>query len=478
MGSERFSRTAEWFYSRVFGNEQLPRRSPEQQSCLTPMLRTARSLENGISGGWQSREAVFLKQGKLLAAYEDDYAYDEPVVRYFPTYEALSDRELRGYFSWRTALRKGRLRKTSASYAYLYIYELLNGIGVDTPEEGYRALLDFKSSYGALDPTVCGYLDRWCFDYVIYYGLDPQLLRDAPQLTFERHLQVLLQIHEQTDGQIMEAVRALAPRWLGRSKFYAGESAAMDQVIPQVLKGVAGHYARGKHPMVEQFYGSRQKIPVRLLENAVLYRGNPGPNREYRLGPLTTYTWNGSFWLREGYSYSETCPKLEAIIKTVDAVMRDQLGYGHPIKTGSQLQWLTRLIQAEVAAYLQRQKEAEAKKLRIDYSRLDTIRENAALVREALLVEDERLEEPVPEAAPTQPVSDTPLSPPEYRLLQCLLYGGDLNWVREAGLLLSVLTDGVNEKLYDTFFDTVLEPEEPPKLIEDYISDLKEMILP
>ena len=51
--------------------------------------------------------------------------------------------------------------------------ELLNGIGVDTPEEGYRALLDFKSSYGALDPTVCGYLNRWCFDYVIYYGLDP-----------------------------------------------------------------------------------------------------------------------------------------------------------------------------------------------------------------------------------------------------------------------------------------------------------------
>ena len=93
-------------------------------------------------------------------------------------------------------------------------------------------------------------------------------------------------------------------------------------------------------------------------------------------------------------------------------------------------------------------------------------------------MEEERLEEPVPEAVPTQPVSHTPLSPPEYRLLQCLLYGGDLNWVREAGLLLSVLTDGVNEKLYDTFFDTVLEPEEPPKLIEDYISDLKEMILP
>ena len=73
---------------------------------------------------------------------------------------------------------------------------------------------------------------------------------------------------------------------------------------------------------------------------------------------------------------------------------------------------------------------------------------------------------------------DSPLSPAEYRLLQCLLYGGDVGWVRKEGYLLSVLVDGINEKLYDTFGDSVLLPDDQPQPVEDYIDDLKEMVLP
>ena len=68
------------------------------------------------------------------------------------------------------------------------------------------------------------------------------------------------------------------------------------------------------------------------------------------------------------------------------------------------------------------------------------------------------------------------LSPAELRLLQCLLYGGDTGWVQAEGHLLSVLVDGVNEKLYDTFLDSVLD--DAPQVLEDYIDDLKEMIRP
>ena len=68
------------------------------------------------------------------------------------------------------------------------------------------------------------------------------------------------------------------------------------------------------------------------------------------------------------------------------------------------------------------------------------------------------------------------LAPAEYRLLQCLLYGGDAGWVQAEGWLLSVLVDGINEKLYDTFQDSVLD--DTPQLVEDYIDDLKEMVRP
>ena len=40
---------------------------------LPSPLLTARSLENGMPAYRQSRESIFVKQGKLLAGYEDDY---------------------------------------------------------------------------------------------------------------------------------------------------------------------------------------------------------------------------------------------------------------------------------------------------------------------------------------------------------------------------------------------------------------------
>ena len=72
--------------------------------------------------------------------------------------------------------------------------------------------------------------------------------------------------------------------------------------------------------------------------------------------------------------------------------------------------------------------------------------------------------------------ADGLLAPAEYRLLQCLLYGRDTGWVQREGLLLSVLADGVNEKLYDQFLDCVLDGDARP--VPDYIDDLKEMVRP
>ena len=59
----------------------------------------------------QSRESIFIKQGKLLAGYEDDYVYDRRVTHYFPTYQSLTNPELRGYFSWRRSCAGGICRK-------------------------------------------------------------------------------------------------------------------------------------------------------------------------------------------------------------------------------------------------------------------------------------------------------------------------------------------------------------------------------
>ena len=159
--------SAEWFYNTVFRDEAIRPRAPRAAERLPSMLRTARSLENGAYQNWQSRESVFMKQAKLLANYEDDYEAGGSVTCYYPTYQSLTDQQLRAYFSWRTRLRRGEVWETSLSFAFLYIYELINQIGVEDPLDGYRKLEQFRDSHGLIDSCILSYLAKWLTDYVV-----------------------------------------------------------------------------------------------------------------------------------------------------------------------------------------------------------------------------------------------------------------------------------------------------------------------
>ena len=502
MSGNRNKEAAQWFYTMiqhpavsagspedgtpVYREEAIRPRFQPPEETLPSLLRAARSLESGTYGGWQSREVIFIKQAKLLVNYEDDYAYSGNVTRYYPTYQSLADRELRGYFSWRTRLRRGDIQKAPATFAFLYIYELLNQIGVEDPMEGYRKLKAFEGAYGQLDSTVLPYLQRWLFDYILYYHLPTDLLRDTDQAVFDRNLLVLQQTAQYDVPRILEAVQYFAPKWLGRSRFYAQYRQDMDTVIAGVLRGISEHHAaRSKRTMVEQYFGPRRIQQISLFDTAVFLNKTRGEDREVILDPLCVYRCRRGLWSAEKYSISSRGnPKLEDLMKTVDSVMRELYHDRHPVKPALDTKWILKLIEEQIHGLLAEKKAAEAKKLRLDYGKLDKIRSDAAVTRDKLIVDEEedfsgeepQAVPPEPDTGPLPEVPDTPLTQQESRFLQCLLYGGDLRWLRQEGLLPSVLADSINEKLYDTFQDTVLTVEEQPSPVEDYLDELKEMV--
>lgn len=430
----------------------------------------------------QSRESIFIKQGKLLAGYEDDYVYDRRVIHYFPTYQSLTNPELRGYFSWRTKLRRGNLQKTSLTYAFLYIYELLNQIGVADPVDGYRKLTEFRDAYGALDDGILPYLNLWLMDYVVYYNLDAGLLADDPQVRFNRGIAALDSIQSRGDEEVIRAVKQLSPKWLERSKFYREYREDCDTVTVRVLRRMSAHYnARCKKTMVEQYFGSFSQYRVILFDAAVFHERQVEGSRQYMVDENYIYRCRNGLWSVQKYNcLPHSNGKLGDVLKAIDGVMRECYGYGRPIQYKLDTKWILKIIQEEARNLLAEKKAAEEKKITIDYSRLARIRSDAAVTRDRLMVEEEAEEEapPAQTPAPAEEPEDTPLTKDEYRLLQSLLYGRDYGWVRSSGLMLSVLVDGINDKLYDTFSDSVLLGDDPPELIEDYIVDLKEMIHP
>lgn len=500
MDQNRTKNAARWFYGQVFRDEPIRPRPQVERKPMPSLLRAARSLENQPSHTWQSRESIFLKQGKLLANYEDDFLFDKPIQRYFPTYQSLSDEELRGYFSWRTKLRRGVVQKTSLSFAFLYIYELINQIGVADPMDGFRKLESFRDSYGQLDDSILPYLRRWLVDYAVFYDLDPSLLAYTPQVLFDRNLTVLDHIREQPDAKVFYALTQLSGKWLERSKFYAQYKADFETVAVSVFGRVWEHYDKGcKRSMVEQYFGPLCRFQVRLFDNAVFGMAPKPVSRIYEIDERYRYRCEGGLWTVEKHAAPlKPNGKLTAILKTIDAVMREAYDFPNLIRAELDTKWLLAIIREEVHALLRKQREAEAKrqeeearKLRFDLSSLEKIRREAAATETKLYVEEEPEEfmPPCDEASPVQeavqPVeeeagsaSDLPLTDQELRLLRTLLYGGDMGWIRREGLLLSVLVDSVNDKLFDIFGDSVLLTDEPPELIEDYMEELKEMVTP
>ena len=494
MDTNRKKRASAWFYQTLYRDEQIQPRADIPREAVPEEIRAMRALESGADAWRLSREAIFIRQAKRMAGYEDDYIYDRDVIRYFPTYQSLTDRELRGYFSWRTKWRRGERIKTNLSFAFLYIYELLNQIGVRDPVDGFDKLRSFEREYGALDGGICGYLRRWLWDYVVYYRLDPVLLADRPELDFDKQLAVLREPGRSADTDVFQAVLSLSSYRLDRSRLYAAEPELMEQTIPRVLRKMDAYYAaHRRQSLTEDYFGPQILIPVQMFAGAVFCFPSDREDFDYTVDALRAYRCrDGSWTVRQPNAVPGRSKKLGELVRTIDSMLREETGNTPAIQPGLNTKWARKLIGEEIRDVLLEREERKARLISFDFSKLSGIRHDATVTREKLIVDEEReeqeaaLSEDLPldreqtagaESALFAPAAEEgPLTADEQRLLHALLYGGDLSWVRSEGLLLSVLVDGINEKLYDNFGDTVLLCDTDPELVEDYTEELKEMV--
>ena len=453
---------------------------------LPPLLASARALANEDFPA--SRQEIFLRQGRLLADYEDDFAYDGDPVRYYPTYQSLTDEELRGYFTWRPKVRARQVEPAPLTFIFLHVYELINLIGVKDAEEAYEELLFIRRNYSSFGWNISYYLDRWLTDFVIYYGLSPELLADSSEKLHNQCITVLSHIDAEPQDRVMDAVKQLAPRWLSRSRFYAAHFEDMDAVTWKVLKGMAAHYAANcKRSLVDQLFGARLPRHMHIFSQAIFCNPLQRKNYQYAVDGQCVYSCENGIWTSNWRPLSSRSGrKLEALLKTIDQVMREAYAFGHPIRGEISTRWIVKLINETTQALLAQKAAAEKSRVRIDFAILDKIRADAAITRDRLVTEeDEEPEAPAPQPAaalPPEPEAGEAasatalLSRPEARLLRCLLSGESTDWLRAEGHLRSVLVDAINEKLYDAFGDTVLDDEGLP--VPDYVSDLKEMLAP
>ena len=463
--------------ARIYRDEPILMTARQLETFTPPAIRKMRRLAGDNRFGAQA----FYEQGRFMEAFEDDFDYRGEFAQYFSTYQHMTDAQLRGYFSWRTRVRKGGVEKTSLSYAFVYIYELLNQIGVHSPLEGFHALRNFWIAYREHDPRINSYAEMWLKDYVVYNDLDSALLDGLSDIAFNGAVEVLLDHRTHGVEDVFSALDAISSYKLQDSRFFKSHPEEMKEVVHRVFSLVSDYHNK-KTPdgAKDKLFGRFCASHYTMFKSAVFYHRAAQRDRVYEIGPYHRYMFrNGQWSCARFLCYGNNNKRVGALLKTVDFVMRKIYGFNSTLQPGKTNKLLTGKIEKEIAAYLEEKRKNTPPRIDIDVSKLQRIRNAASATRDKLLVETEADEEPPPATAADSGQKDaTGLTDTEYRFMRCLLHGLAYDsLLRSNGLMVSVLVDAINGKLFERFGDTVIgDNGGKPELIEDYVEELKGII--
>lgn len=426
------------FSNEVYADEPILKTGRQMQNFLPDQYRKMREISRwqddpkGGAGRWLSEAELFYRQGLLMADFEDDCPYNGTFKSYFPTYNAMSDRQLRGYFTWRAQVRRGTVEETSTSFAFLYLYELICGIGVDGPLDGFSKIKAFWDAYRAFEPGIDRFARVWLQDYAVFHGLDPKLLRDSKTVMFDNALIELrrsardlvpapapsdltpkrrkssepllpLPPDEAREERLMAAINALSTYNLNNSRLDRSHHRDLRHVACAVYVRMARYYdTHRKTGIVASLFGEETAMPYTMFASAVFFAPNRHEDCEYRLDPIHIYRCQNGFWeCMRIHGSRQKSSKLGEMMRACDQHLRLALDPAHPLKEEKLPKYLAKIIDNEIVAWLSWDAAHQPVKIDIDLSQLGHIRSAAAQTREALLIDEEREDDAPVEAEAT-----------------------------------------------------------------------------
>lgn len=428
-------RASSHFSNTVYQSEPIFTTGRQMASYLPDRYREMRAIsrlqERNGRKHWLSEAELFVQQARFMEDFEDDCPYHGRFVSYFPTYAAMSDRQLRGYFTWRAAVRAGHIEETCLSFAYVYLYELINGIGVSSPRDGFAKLQAFWTAYRPFAPEIDRYARVWLHDYAIYHGLDAALLDHDPGIEHDRSLLELIEVSipfdpmlqqlldqadedratvpDQSDQhaqpgtlpfppdtdleeRMIAALDAFSTYRIARSKLYRERPENLRHVACAVYIRMLAHYRkRRSHGLIESCFGEVAEMPYTMFGSAVFFEEHLHADAMHRLDTLRSYRCHKGLWTcRRMYGGDGQSRTLGDIMHAVDCRLRAALGYEPALQERKTPKYLARIIDREIDDWLDAKPLIEKLTVRIDRSKLAGIRSAAAETREALLTEEER----------------------------------------------------------------------------------------
>lgn len=430
----------------------------------------------------ESRARNFCRQAVFMQDYEDDVPWEGSFDHYFPTYHDMNTQQLRGYFTWRARLRRGNAQPIPVSAAYVYLYELLNGVGADTPEACLEKLREFETVYldaGFGDARMRRNLHRWMLEYAVLNCLPQTLVMQAagPELMERDEALITLQAPEEhTDEEVFSALCFFGGKKAENSPVLTKDPEQGKRLFSAAWRAALAYSWQGRDNFTLCF-GEKQRRPWYPLTSAVYDQKTRPASQDYVLSACRSYHCSGGAWQVEAYEKASfDRARLQGFLHETDVRLRRYLKTGRYLRENPADEWARPYIDAVIEADRKAEIEAARPKITIDLSGLERIRRDAVTTRESLLTEEEieDIEEEIPPAAEDE-TSDLPLDAVQIQIIRTLLKDGDATEIiRTHHLMPSVVADAINEAFFDEIGDTVLLCEgDALALVEDYAEEIE-----
>ena len=523
----------------VYGETPLPfaREARERAPSPPERIRQMRRLYVYGRESAEARAENFYRQGKFMEDFEDDAPWSGSFTVFYPTYQDLTISQLRGYFSWRSRARRGEFLPVAASAAYLYIYELLNGIGTASPAESLARLRAFEEGFldaGYGDPRMRANISRWMLELAVVSDLPVSLAleyADPGMLQTDTALGSLL--FAEDDAEILAALCFFGGKKYEKSPAFAEASGRGRRLMADIWRRTKAECRPDGKVFFEAVFGKKVRFRWQPFANAIYCpertrafcdrrdAGRSLPESDgsaadaesgekvYALNKCRSYICQGGSWQMEAYDkVFFHLHYLKELLRAADARLRRYLGTGKYLSEKPEEAWARPWIDAVIREDEREREEAARPKIRINLSGLDRIRSDALVTQNSLLVEEEPdpagLEEHTARDAADRGGSFTAtsgaagqapeavdraqdceegaagglLTPAQAKVLRALLRGEPVeDLLRERHWLPSLAADEINENLYDTFGDNILACEDDRlSIFEDYKEELEGLL--
>ncbi len=322
----------------AYPHESIPDNLTEREMRLTEKIFAMRKLREITYNGYivqRCAEVTFVMQGDFMAEVTDDYPRNAFCGMAMPMHAAMSNSQLRTFFTWRTDARRGIYRETDKAYVLLYAYELLNKVGVLSSEDAFGKLLDLWNGCSSAK-----YLDelmpRWLKDFAAFNDISDaypdinEYLKHARKSPGEKAAEEIL---DKSYRKKLDFLAENSAYDIKKSSYFSEETKPLLEGAAQaVLEALDGYFSEKDIDLPSLLCGQLKKdFAWKPFQGALVNLDRADGFHAIKISAAERYCIRRGEPVLERFSFLPQKGFIGYILKSIEARLRANTGYKRKI---------------------------------------------------------------------------------------------------------------------------------------------------